>query len=72
MPLAIHAVSDQVITRPTRVFASGFGAGAVAGCTVLRGGPAVIDDDRTAPTHEDSVEESEAVTAGAEVALAFT
>ena len=32
IPLAIHdAVRDQVITKPTRVFAPGFGAGAVAG-----------------------------------------
>jgi len=73
IPLAIHdAVRDQVITRPTRVFAPGFGAGAVAGYAVLRVDPAVVaPDDRTAPTHEDTVEESEAATAGQEMALAF-
>ena len=48
IPLAIHdAVRDQVITKPTRVFAPGFGAGAVAGYGVLRIDPAVIaPDDR--------------------------
>ncbi len=48
IPLAIHdAVRDQVITKPTRVFAPGFGAGAVAGYAVLRIDPAVIaPDDR--------------------------
>jgi len=43
IPLAIHdAVRDGVITRPTRVFAPGFGAGAVAGYAVLRIDPAVM------------------------------
>ncbi|WP_168199819.1 3-oxoacyl-ACP synthase III family protein [Citricoccus sp. SGAir0253] len=43
IPLAIHdAVRDGVITRPTRVFAPGFGAGAVAGYAVLRVDPAVM------------------------------
>ena len=48
IPLAIHdAVRDGVITAPTRVFAPGFGAGAVAGYAVLRIDPAVIaPDDR--------------------------
>ena len=46
IPLAIHdAVRDQVITKPTRVFAPGFGAGAVAGYGVLRIDPAVIAPD---------------------------
>ena len=37
IPLAIHdAVRDNVITAPTRVFAPGFGAGAVAGYAVMR------------------------------------
>jgi 3-oxoacyl-[acyl-carrier-protein] synthase-3 len=73
IPLAIHdAVRDQVITRPTRVFAPGFGAGAVAGYAVMRVDPAVVaPDDRAAPTHEETVEESEAATAGKEMALAF-
>jgi len=43
IPLAIHdAVRDGVITRPVRVFAPGFGAGAVAGYTVLQLDPAVV------------------------------
>ncbi len=43
IPLAIHdAVRDGVITAPTRVFAPGFGAGAVAGYAVLRIDPAVV------------------------------
>jgi 3-oxoacyl-[acyl-carrier-protein] synthase-3 len=41
--LAIHdAVRDGVITEPVRVFAPGFGAGAVAGYCVMRIDPAVV------------------------------
>jgi 3-oxoacyl-[acyl-carrier-protein] synthase-3 len=43
IPLAIHdAVRDGVITTPVRIFAPGFGAGAVAGYTVLTLDPAVV------------------------------
>ena len=43
IPLAIHdAVRDGVITEPVRVFAPGFGAGAVAGYAVIRIDPAVV------------------------------
>jgi 3-oxoacyl-[acyl-carrier-protein] synthase III len=43
IPLAIaDAVDQHVIDRPTRVFAPGFGAGAVGGYAVLRVDPAVI------------------------------
>lgn len=43
IPLAIHdAVRDGVITRPVRLFAPGFGAGAVAGYVVMRLDPAVV------------------------------
>ena len=43
IPLALHdAVRDGVIKEPTRVFAPGFGAGAVAGYCVLRIDPAVV------------------------------
>jgi 3-oxoacyl-(acyl-carrier-protein) synthase III len=54
IPLAIHdAVRDKVITKPIRVFAPGFGAGAVAGYAVLRVDPAVIaPDDQAEPTGE--------------------
>ena len=43
IPLAIHdAVRDGVITAPMRIFAPGFGAGAVAGYAVMRIDPAVV------------------------------
>ncbi|USI91624.1 ketoacyl-ACP synthase III [Rhodococcus pyridinivorans] len=43
IPLAIHdAVRDGVITEPVRIFAPGFGAGAVAGYTVMRIDPKVV------------------------------
>jgi 3-oxoacyl-[acyl-carrier-protein] synthase III len=43
IPLAIHdAVRDGVITEPMRIFAPGFGAGAVAGYAVMRIDPAVV------------------------------
>ena len=43
IPLAIHdAVRDGVIDRPMRVFAPGFGAGAVGGYAVLRIDPATV------------------------------
>ncbi len=43
IPLALHdAVREGVITEPVRVFAPGFGAGAVAGYSVMRVDPAVI------------------------------
>jgi 3-oxoacyl-[acyl-carrier-protein] synthase III len=43
IPLAIHdAVVDGVIDKPVRVFAPGFGAGAVGGYAVLRVDPSVV------------------------------
>jgi 3-oxoacyl-[acyl-carrier-protein] synthase III len=43
IPLAIHdAVRDGVIKQPVRIFTPGFGAGAVAGYTVMRIDPAVV------------------------------
>ena len=43
IPLAIHdAVRDGVIKEPTRVFAPGFGAGAVAGYCVMRIDPSMV------------------------------
>jgi 3-oxoacyl-(acyl-carrier-protein) synthase III len=43
IPLAIHdAVRDGVITEPVRIFAPGFGAGAVAGYAVMQLDPAVV------------------------------
>jgi 3-oxoacyl-[acyl-carrier-protein] synthase III len=47
IPLAIHdAVRDGVIGRPLRVFAPGFGAGAVGGYAVLRVDPAIVARER--------------------------
>lgn len=46
IPIAIYdAIRDGVITRPTRVFAPGFGAGAVGGYAVMRIDPAIVADE---------------------------
>lgn len=46
IPIAIHdAVRDGAIVRPTRIFAPGFGAGAVGGYAVLRIDPAIVADE---------------------------
>ena len=51
IPLAIaDAKAGGVIKEPLRVFAPGFGAGAVGGYAVLRVDPAVIADETTDPT----------------------
>jgi 3-oxoacyl-[acyl-carrier-protein] synthase III len=74
IPLAIHdAVRDGTISKPTRVFAPGFGAGAVAGYAVLRVDPAVIaPDEQVASTGEPTMAaESLTTPAGTDVALAF-
>ena len=43
IPLAIHdAVRDGILKKPSRIFAPGYGAGAVAGYAVLRVDPAVV------------------------------
>jgi 3-oxoacyl-[acyl-carrier-protein] synthase-3 len=43
IPIAIHdAVQEGVIDRPMRVFAPGFGAGAVGGYVVMRVDPAIV------------------------------
>jgi 3-oxoacyl-[acyl-carrier-protein] synthase III len=43
IPLAIHdAVVEGVLDRPMRIFAPGFGAGAVGGYAVLRLDPAIV------------------------------
>jgi 3-oxoacyl-[acyl-carrier-protein] synthase III len=74
IPLAIHdAVRDGVITKPMRVFAPGFGAGAVAGYAILRVDPAVIAaDEEVASTGAPTMAaESLTTPAGSDVALAF-
>jgi 3-oxoacyl-[acyl-carrier-protein] synthase III len=43
IPIALHdAVREGVIDRPMRIFAPGFGAGAVGGYVVLRFDPAIV------------------------------
>ena len=43
IPIAIHdAVRDGTIDRPMRIFAPGFGAGAVGGYVVMRVDPAIV------------------------------
>ena len=50
IPIAIYdAVADGVIDRPMRIFAPGFGAGAVAGYAVLRIDPAIVVPESAAP-----------------------
>ncbi|MDN5798032.1 MAG: ketoacyl-ACP synthase III [Intrasporangium sp.] len=57
IPLAIHdAVRDGVITKPVRVFAPGFGAGAVAGFAVMRVDPAVVAIADPSPDHTPRVD----------------
>jgi 3-oxoacyl-[acyl-carrier-protein] synthase III len=70
IPLAIHdAVRDNVITKPIRVFAPGFGAGAVAGYAILRVDPAVIaPDDQATPTGESAAFSGSIDVPGAETA----
>src|SRR3954464_6477590 len=63
IPLAIYdAVRDGVITEPMRVFAPGFGAGAVAGYAVMRVDPAVVGIE---PAQAPNVVEQEPVFAEA-------
>jgi 3-oxoacyl-(acyl-carrier-protein) synthase III len=46
IPIAVYdAVRDGVITRPTRIFTPGFGAGAVGGYAVMRIDPAIVADE---------------------------
>jgi 3-oxoacyl-[acyl-carrier-protein] synthase III len=50
IPIALFdAVRDGVVTRPTRVFAPGFGAGAVGGYAVLTVDPAIMAPEVVLP-----------------------
>lgn len=74
IPLAIHdAVREGVITKPTRVFAPGFGAGAVAGYAVLRVDPAVVatPEEIQASGEQRPTKDAVGKPAGDDVALAF-
>ena len=53
IPMALHdAVRDGVLAAPRRVFAPGFGAGAVGGYAVLRLDPAVVAISAADPTSD--------------------
>ncbi len=68
IPLAIHdAVRDGVITEPVRVFAPGFGAGAVAGYAVMRVDPAVVAvSTSSGPVLSDGTASARATTSASE------
>jgi 3-oxoacyl-[acyl-carrier-protein] synthase-3 len=57
IPIALSdAVQEGVISKPSRILAPGFGAGAVAGYVVLRLDPAVVArDDLAAATAQETV-----------------
>jgi len=56
IPMALHdAVREGVISQPTRIFAPGFGAGAVGGYAVLRLDPAVVAISTASDTAADEV-----------------
>ncbi|NGP04613.1 ketoacyl-ACP synthase III [Rhodococcus sp. 14C212] len=72
IPLAIHdAVRDGVITEPVRIFAPGFGAGAVAGFTVLRIDPAVVAPFRPVDGEAVAIDPLRAASSSDDVTLAF-
>ena len=72
IPLAIHdAVRDGVITEPVRIFAPGFGAGAVAGFTVLRIDPAVVAPFRPVDGGAVAIDPLRAASSSDDVTLAF-
>ncbi|HYN15420.1 MAG TPA: 3-oxoacyl-[acyl-carrier-protein] reductase [Terriglobales bacterium] len=58
--MAIYdAVREGVIDRPMRVFAPGFGAGAVGGYVVMRVDPAIVSRDvEASPAVEDDLDEA--------------
>lgn len=72
IPLAIHdAVRDGVISEPTRIFAPGFGAGAVAGYSILRIDPAVVVSGESAEVARATTPESLQAPTRSDVEMAF-
>ena len=69
IPIAIRdAVLEGVIDHPMRIFAPGFGAGAVGGFAVLRIDPAIVALERQpAPVRPDAVFAPTAPTSSEEV-----
>jgi 3-oxoacyl-(acyl-carrier-protein) synthase III len=65
IPIAVYdAVRDGVITRPMRIFAPGFGAGAVGGYAVMRIDPAIVADEVVLDVAEDGGRSGAAQQAG--------
>jgi 3-oxoacyl-[acyl-carrier-protein] synthase-3 len=72
IPLAIFdAVREGVIDRPMRVFAPGFGAGAVGGYAVIRIDPAVVSPERAANAEVASIPEENTASSSEDVRAAF-
>jgi 3-oxoacyl-[acyl-carrier-protein] synthase III len=72
IPIAIaDAVRDGAIRRPTRVFAPGFGAGAVGGYAVLRVDPAIVAPEDTGPVEPAAPHREPAATTSDDVRVAF-
>jgi len=72
IPIAIaDAVRDGAITGPTRVFAPGFGAGAVGGYAVLRVDPAIVAPEATGPVEPAAPHREPAATTSDDVRVAF-
>ena len=61
IPIAIQdAVMDGIIDRPMRVFTPGFGAGAVAGYSVVRIDPDIVVKESHYPYQDEETEPSRA------------
>jgi 3-oxoacyl-[acyl-carrier-protein] synthase III len=72
IPIALaDAVRDGVISKPTRVFAPGFGAGAVAGYAVLRVDPSIIAPERAPAADEPAAPRADLPTTSDDVRVAF-
>ena len=68
IPIAVYdAVRDGVITRPVRVFAPGFGAGAVGGYAVMRIDPAIVADEVVLDILPDADRDSAPAAAGSTI-----
>ena len=72
IPIAIaDAVRDGAITRPMRVFAPGFGAGAVGGYAVLRIDPAIVAPEAAPGTGTAGPRSPSVATTSDDVRVAF-
>jgi 3-oxoacyl-[acyl-carrier-protein] synthase-3 len=72
IPIAIaDAVRDGAIPHPMRVFAPGFGAGAVGGYAVLRVDPAIVAPEATGPVEPAAPHREPAATTSDDVRVAF-